>query len=84
MAYSASTIVAVNVSLSGTGPQPAAYGVPVQIHEDSVGLSSRLHGPFLSADDVVDFGYIDGSPPHVGAGAHDAAAARVRILHRAP
>lgn len=67
MAYSASTIVAVNVSLSGTGPQPAAYGVPVQIHEDSVGLSSRLHGPFLSAADVVDFGYTDGSPPHVWA-----------------
>lgn len=67
MPYSASTLVAVNVSLSGLGPQPAAYGIPVQIFESVVSSGSRLHGPFLSAADVTDFGYTAGSPPHLWA-----------------
>jgi hypothetical protein len=67
MPYSASTLVEVNVSLSGLGPQPAAYGIPVQIFESAVSSGSRLHGPFLSAADVTDFGYTAGSPPHLWA-----------------
>ena len=62
---SMSNYVNVSVVLSGTGPQPAGFGVPMLLHtEEVIGAPDRLHGPFTSAQDVLDYGYASGSAPH--------------------
>lgn len=82
MTQSITHYVDVSVSLEGTGPQPAGFGTPCFIHEtNSVGAASRLHGPFLSVSDVVDFGYAVGSPPHAFASRLFAQQPRVRSFY---
>jgi hypothetical protein len=69
MPASTSIHVQVNAELeSAAGVGAAGFGVPMVIAEsDSVSAGSRLHGPFTSAADVVDFGYEEGSPQHSAA-----------------
>jgi hypothetical protein len=48
---------------------------------NSVGTSSRLHGPFASAADVVTFGYTSGSPQHSAAAAYFSQSPRSRTFY---
>jgi len=58
--------VDVSVSTTGTGPQPAGFGVPMFLYEHAL-EDDRLAGPFTSAADVLDEGHASGSPPHLWA-----------------
>lgn len=48
----------------------ASFGYGLLFHESSVGGSGRIHGPFSSAQSVLDYGYASGSPPHLYAQAY--------------
>lgn len=62
---SLSIYVDVSIVSAGIGPAQASFGINAFVHESSVESGSRLHGPFLTAQDVIDFGYASGSPPHL-------------------
>lgn len=64
MSQSATYFVDVQVTLEGTGPQPAGFGTPMFMHEHAL-ESARLAGPFTTAAAVIDAGHASGSPPHL-------------------
>lgn len=73
--------VDVSVSLSGTGPQPAGFGVPMFVHQSNVQNTLRLHGPFTSLSGLQSFGYAVGSPPYLWATQVLAQSPRVRQFY---
>lgn len=72
--------VDVDVSLEGTGPVAASFGTPMLVHEHSV-ETERLAGPFESVADVIDYGFLAGSPPALFAAAITAQQPRVREFY---
>jgi hypothetical protein len=83
MPASTSIHVEVNAELeSAAGVGAAGFGAGMVIAEsDSVGASSRLHGPFASAAEVVTFGYTNGSPQHAAAVSYFSQSPRSRQLY---
>lgn len=67
MTHSATLYVDAQATTAPASVGAAGFGTPMLLHEDTVSTSSRLHGPFTAAQDVVDFGYTSGSPPHLWA-----------------
>ncbi len=68
MSQSATIYVNVNVSLEGTGPQPASFTKPMFLMEHSVD-SNRLAGPFTNVAALTTYGLSAGSPAHLWAAA---------------
>lgn len=64
MSQSVTHYVDVSVALEGVGPQPAGFGTPMFMYQHAL-ESARLAGPFTTAQEVLDAGHANGSPPHL-------------------